>query len=333
VSRKIIFLGDAHLSDRQIKTRADATAETCLEKFAWVLDYAKKEGADIIHTGDFVPCLIYNTRFRYDLKVLLKAARDGGVGFWSVSGNHDVSGADFSELPHREFGQLCMDGYVDFLGPWGKPGGTAGDYVPGQEGGNIRDYCMPDALGVIRGYSAYSCLDQVTGREAVTGLVCHHWIGDAFGDSLVVYPDDLKRAFPNLRFVVSGHDHAFHPAYVSRDGVLVVRPGSMMRTDSGKSSDRVPRFAVWDMDSGFGEGAWSYQEIGCARPYSEVFYTEMKAVNKESAGVLEDFVKRMSQNVDVVMDVNSVIKSQYDLLQEPDKPFVREDLVANGFMV
>jgi predicted phosphodiesterase len=325
-SKPVIFLGDAHLSDRQIKTRVDNTVETCLEKFAWVIDYAKRIGADVIHTGDFVPCVIFNTKFRYDIKVILRDAREAGVQFYSISGNHDVSGADFSELPHRELGQLCLDGYMKFLGSMGESSELF--FVE-----NDRNrHGMYD--GVVLGYSAYSKVSCPEGYgEKVVGLVCHHWIGDAFGDALVVYPDEVKKIFPNLEFIVAGHDHAFHDSYISRDGVLVVRPGSMMRTDSGKSSDRIPCFAVWNPGLGYVAEAWAYRGIECARPYGEVFYAERKEIDKESVGVLDAFVKRMNQNVGVIMDVNSVIKMQFDLLPEVDKSFVRQDLVANGFMV
>jgi hypothetical protein len=318
VSKSIVFLGDAHLSDRRIKTRVDDTVRTCLEKFEWVLNYAVSIGADIIHTGDFVPCVLFNSVFRYDIKVMLRNAAKRGVCFYTISGNHDVSGNDFGDLCYRELGQLVMDGYVHFLGPWG-------DYVD--------DYPLDGLGGVIRGYSAYSQLETGVSSGFVRGLVCHHWIGDAFEDSLVVYPDDMKGFFPNLKFIVAGHDHAFHSPYVSRDGVLVVRMGSMMRTDSGASSDRIPCVAVWHSVDDFGSGSWEYVGIGCARPYSEVFYTERKAIDKGSVRALEAFVKQMGQSVDVVLDINSVIKSQFDRLDESDKSFIREDLVANGFLV
>jgi hypothetical protein len=318
MNKKIIFLGDAHLSDRQIKTRVDDTVETCLEKFAWVLGHAVNNNANIIHTGDFLPCMVFNSKFRYQVKMLLRKARESGVLFYSISGNHDVSGADFSEFDYRELGQLCHDGYMSFLGPWMR---------------SVQDYWLNNECGVIRGYSAYSELSSGDYAGLVVGLVVHHWIQDAFNDPLVVYPDDMKTMFPNLKFIVAGHDHAFHEPYVSRDGVLVIRPGSMMRTDSGASSNRMPGFYVWDPESSFGMDSWKYQEIACARPYSEVFYVERKAIDKESAGAIDAFVRQMNQNVDVVLDVNSVIKAQFDLLKDADKSFIRQDLVTNGFMV
>jgi hypothetical protein len=183
---------------------------------------------------------------------------------------------------------------------------------------------------LVAGYPAYSSgFDDFPHKGGVVGLVCHHWIMDAFGDSLVVYPDDMKKVFPNLKFIVAGHDHAAHEPYVSRDGVFVVRPGSMMRTDAGESSRRIPRIAVWDS----GLDKWGYVDIACARPYDEVFYSERRRVEAESASALDRFVRQMQKNVDVVLDVNGVVRSQFELVPAEDKSLIRDDLVLIGFVV
>jgi hypothetical protein len=317
--RPVVFLGDPHLSDRQISTRVDVTPDTCLEKFRWVLDYANSRGADILCTGDVFSHTLYGSRFRYEVKVALRNFADRGGAFYSCGGNHsgDVDGVDVGSTIYRELGQFCYDGYINYLG---------------KLGGVSRCYSLATG-GVVVGLSAYASLDSISFPPGdVVGMVCHHWIMDAFGDSLVVYPDDFKSLFPNLRFIVAGHDHAYHEPFVSRDGVLVVRPGSMMRTDSGASSNRIPKVAVWvpDYDR---EGWWSYVDIGCARRYEEVFYVERRAVDAESTDAISRFVGQMKQNMDVVLDVNGVVQSQFELVPGGDKQLIRDDLVANGFVV
>jgi hypothetical protein len=317
--RPIVFLGDPHLSDRQIQTRVDDTTETCLEKFKWVLSFAASQGADILCTGDVFSHTLYGNRFRHELKVALREFNSTGCAFYSCGGNHpgDVDGKDVETTIFRELGQFCFDGYINFLG---------------QLGGRFQSYQLASG-GVVVGFSAYSSLDAITcPPETVVGMVCHHWIMDAFGDSLVVYPDDLKKTFPNLKFIVAGHDHAFHEPYVSRDGVLVVRPGSMMRTDAGASSNRIPKVAVCKPEPGT-VGAWTLVEVKCARPYEEVFYVERRAIEAGSADAIGRFVRQMKQNVDVVLDVNSVVQSQFELVPVEDKSLIRGDLVANGFVV
>jgi hypothetical protein len=113
---------------------------------------------------------------------------------------------------------------------------------------------------------------------------------------------------------------------------MVVRPGSMMRTDSGASSNRIPKVAVWFPGSEE-YGLWRCDNIACARPYEEVFYVESKAVAEESADAIGRFVRQMQQNVDVVLDVNSVVRSQFELVPVEDKQLIKNDLAANGFMV
>jgi len=317
MSKKIVFVGDLHLSDRQISTRVDDTTETCLEKFEWILNYATSINANIIHTGDMFSHTLFNNSTRYWIKNALRKFHRAGNVFWSISGNHsgDVDGRDPNSVLFRELGQFCYDEYVHFLGLF--------DTV-------FTDYEIED--GLIRGYSAYSDLNTFD-ADKVIGLVCHHWIMDAFGDSLVVYPDEMNKVFPNLRFIVAGHDHAYHEPYYSRDGVWVVRPGSVMRTDSGKSSDRIPSVEVFTLGEGLTNDSWEKVPIACARPYSEVFYAEKKQVDVGSANALSRFVRQMQDHSGAVMDINEAVKSQLSLVPVGDQDMVRADLVTQGFIV
>jgi len=330
---KILFVGDLHLSDRQITTRVDDTTETCLEKLQWILDFASKQGADIIHTGDMFTHTLYSNKTRLRIKQMLRSYNVSGCTFYSIAGNHtgDIEDKDSSSFIHREFGQFVFDGYVSFLNPIliqdsNNTSITSGDYI-------IFD-TLPNPQGFIRGYSAYSELN--TDRaDSVVGLVCHHWIMDAFGDSLVVYPDDMKKIFPNLRFIVAGHDHAYHEPYYSRDGVYVVRPGSVMRTDSGKSSDRIPSVELYTPSpyAGLSNDHWEKIPIGCARPYNEVFYSEKKQVNSESESAVDQFIRQMQDCSGSVMDINTAIKDLLYALPAMDQEMVKEDLSKNGFVV
>jgi len=323
---RILFIGDLHLSDRQIATRVDDTTETCLEKFQWVLRFAEQNQADIIHTGDMFTHTLYSNKTRFRIKQMLRNFNESGFNFWSCFGNHsgEIEDRDPSSFIHREFGQFVFDGYVRFLGSF--------DF-------RVEDYLLferptGDPCSVIRGYSAYSDLNT-DNAETVTGLVCHHWIMDAFGDSLVVYPDDMKKIFPNLRFIVAGHDHAYHEPYYSRDGVYVVRPGSVMRTDSGKSSDRIPSVELYTPSPymGLSNDRWEKIPIGCARPYSEVFFSEKKQANADSVSAIDRFVRQMQECSGSVMDINSAIKDLLFSLSVTDQEIVKKDLAANGFVI
>ena len=321
--KKIVFLGDTHLSDRQISTRVDDTTETCLEKFEKVLGFAKLKDADIICTGDVFTHTLYSNKTRYRIKKALKDFQGAGLGFFSCAGNHsgDVEGIDSSTVIYRELGQFCIDGYINFLGEFD---GVFKDYVIDE---GYEDFPRM----VIRGYSAYSELNT-SDAGSVIGLVCHHWIMDAFGDSLVVYPDDMKKVFPNLRFIVAGHDHAYHDPYYSRDGVWVVRPGSMMRTDAGKSSDRIPCVELFTMGQGLTNYSWEQVPISCARPYSEVFYSEKRQADSESANALSRFVEQMQNNSGAVMDIVSAVREQLALVPAGDQGMIKNDLSQQGFL-
>jgi hypothetical protein len=294
----------------------DDSAVTVLDKMGWVLGYAAGIGANVVCTGDLFSHSLYGSKYRYEVKSLFKKFKDSGFTFYSVSGNHsgDVDGNDVGSVKFREFGHFCLDGYVSYLGDGGQCGSLTGD------GDNL-----------VVGYPAYANgpVFDFGGGDAgkVACVVCHHWVVDTFGDPLVVYPDSLKKMFPNIRFAVYGHDHGAYDPYVSASGVMVVRPGSMMRTDSGTLSCRVPRVAVW-----YPGDRWEYVPIGCARPYGEVFFSERKSEDARSVDALGRFVSQMQGHGGVVMDVNSAMREQFALVPDEDKPLIREDLVSSGFV-
>jgi len=189
---KFIILGDCHLSDKQIMTRVDSSAETALRKLSWVVDYALVNNAVILHTGDFTTGQLLTNRYRIavrDILKKLKTTRGANAFFCSISGNHDASGEVYSTIWEREYGLFVMDGYINHL-----------DTKP-VYGGSF-------AIG---GISAYHDLDEVLNSsetyQHVEVLLVHAFIQDAFGDTLVVYPDDLKKKFPDLKYLIAGHDH------------------------------------------------------------------------------------------------------------------------------
>jgi len=114
----------------------------------------------------------------------------------------------------------------------------------------------------------------------------------------------------------------------------VVRPGSVMRTDSGKSSNRIPSVELYtpSLDEGLSNDSWQRIPIGCARPYKEVFYSEKKQADAESANAIERFIKQMQNCSGSVMDIDSVIKEQLKLVPVEDQGMVKTDLVSQGFI-
>jgi hypothetical protein len=103
----------------------------------------------------------------------------------------------------------------------------------------------------------------------------------------------------------------------------------MMRTDNGKSSDRIPVVAVYDTDF----GTFEYVPIEVARPYDSVFYLEQKVVEAESANAISRFVRRMQQGTGVVLDINSAIREQLAMVPAADQMVIKEDLASQGFLV
>jgi calcineurin-like phosphoesterase family protein len=109
---KIVFLGDAHLSDKQISTRVDDSAQTALQKLEWVVDYAIRNKAPIIHTGDLTSGQLLTNAYRVRVREILGRR---GLDFWSIAGNHDEKENKYASVWEREYGLFHMDGYVRHL--------------------------------------------------------------------------------------------------------------------------------------------------------------------------------------------------------------------------
>jgi len=324
--KKIVMVGDLHISERQIRSRVDDTANTCLEVLNWIVEFANEHDADILCTGDIFTNPIFGNRFRQRVKSILRCVKGG---FQTLSGNHggDVEGEDLCTVRYTELGNFFQDGYFQ---PFGRD-------PCNPDSGEVQLYELPHYVNecevhFISGLNAYEKEPHIgaVSPGRIVGLVTHHWAADAFGDTLVCYPDQMKARFPSLQFMLCGHDHAFHEPYRSRDGVLVLRPGSVMRTDSGQSSNRIPGVYLWDPSQGM--DGFSYHRIAACRPYEEVFHAEIKAVDKESANAVSRFVTLMQSQAGRIMDVDSVVQAMYAAVPEADKPFIQKDLLANGFL-
>jgi hypothetical protein len=269
----------------------------------------------VVCTGDVFTHAFYSNETRLRVKQLIRDARCRvGMAVYVIGGNHsgDCEGRDPATTVNRELGQFVFDGYLQYLGNLFE---------------HSLDYSLPGGM-VIRGYSAYTEINTVD-AEKVVGLVAHHWIMDAFGDSLVIYPDDMKKVFPNLRFIVAGHDHAYHEPYVSTSGVLVLRPGSLMRTDSGVSSNRFPIVYLYKLEA----GEFTPFLVEVAKSYYDVFHADVKGINSNAANAVDKFVRLMQSNISSVLDITQVIREQLALVPVEDRAFISADLASQGYLL
>jgi DNA repair exonuclease SbcCD nuclease subunit len=198
---KVICVGDMHLSSKSVKVRIDDTALTGLNKLDWIYQFAKLNGISVvIQTGDF-----FNTAgqpaayINKVIDIVSEYARQGVI-MYAIGGNHDIVNGVYDNLWSSALGILLKSGVVRYLG----------------------DLALALENGLVRGYSSYQELNEDS-AEKVVGLVCHHWISQAFGDTLVVYVNELKNKFKNLEWVLAGHAHAEFTDYLSSEGVRVIR--------------------------------------------------------------------------------------------------------------
>lgn len=307
MSKSFMFVGDVHASSRNFSTRTDKSSETTLVKLEYLLEQADKTGSALVFTGDF---LDNNQNSREYLLALIRLFKKYKCPKFSIIGNHECRGDDFSSAAYSQLQFLFESEALTYFDS------------------NLRD--IQTDYGNIRGYSAYTKL-STDNAESVIGIVCHHFLIDSFNDTLVVYPDKLKEIFPNLKFIVAGHDHAYYPITYSNSGVAIVRPGSLTRISSGKENNRKPCYAQVELtDEPLLQ--FVYKEVPAAK-YSELFSLNVKDMKKEATSAVDSFILDMRRQIKIGVDLSSIFRARLAEVQdEASRKIIETDLQEYQFL-
>lgn len=299
-----IYVGDVHGSSHQYGTRLDNSTETFFEKLKYVLDKAKELSAPVIFTGDF---LDNNNNSKTFLLRLLRLLKYSGVDCYTIGGNHEMRGTSFESYLDSQIQFLFEAGALKFLDS------------------NSKDLEVPG--GLIRGFSAYSTLNT-DNAGSVIGLVVHHFLVDSFDDTLVCYPSQMKKIFPNLKFIVAGHDHSYYPVSYTPEGVALIRPGSLMRISSDKANNRKPLYVEYHLE----EQQVYYREVP-AKKYSELFDLTSKQEKKEVQSAVDRFILDMKSQTRTGVDLAGIFRSRLNSIDNPQyKEYIHQDLIEHGFL-
>jgi DNA repair exonuclease SbcCD nuclease subunit len=281
---KLMVVGDLHLWDKSVSSRKDDYSKTALDKLKQVLDYACDSSdnggiSDLLFLGDiFHSRRVHSVSFMSRVIELFRNAKLH-VRIKILPGNHDISYTNWQTYKNNGLGLLESTGFISVL--------DTNSTV--QLGG--RD--SPAVLGGLVPYSDLSEYSQEY-RESVDVLAVHGFIEDPFfkDDKLNYIVPGIKVIFPNVKTIFAGHDHRFFKPEIISD-VLVLRPGSLLRTQNTKSN--------WDRKLGFyvcsGESMRDYEWH--AIEYKEsayIFDIEGRAI--ESA--VESQVNEFMAGIDVL---------------------------------
>lgn len=307
MTNSFMFVGDVHASSRNFSTRTDHSSEATYAKLQFLLEQAEKTNSCLVFTGDF---LDNNQNSREYLLSLIRLFKKYKCEKFSIIGNHECRGDDYSSAIYSQLQFLFESEALTFFDS------TANDIKT--------DY------GRIRGYSAYTKL-STDNAEEVIGIVCHHFLIDSFDDTLVVYPDNLKEIFPNLKFIVAGHDHAYYPITYSNTGVAIVRPGSLTRISSGKENNRKPCYAAATLTSD-PIVQFLYKEVPAAK-YSEIFSLNVKDMKKEATSAVDSFILDMRRQIKIGVDLSSIFKARLEEVKDSQsRQIIETDLREHQFL-
>jgi DNA repair exonuclease SbcCD nuclease subunit len=111
--QQLLLISDMHLTSSQPVARLDNAVDTCLRKFEWLLQAARKHNAAIVQAGD----MFDKPRDWYLLPRIAELLRKHKVTLYSVYGQHDTYMHSKENRPATSLGVLAKAGLVHVLGP------------------------------------------------------------------------------------------------------------------------------------------------------------------------------------------------------------------------
>ena len=200
----IIFVGDLHLSSRTPLSRIDNYGNTVLKKLKSLLDLAVKRNADtIIFTGDFFDSYYEPISYMNKVVEVLTEFKDKNIQILSLIGNHDLPYNNMEYFDSTPLSLLLKSKLVNKL-----------------------DYISNDHIEIFGlHFSELERLNTFSPLPGKTSILVMHYAFNNTVPGESINEDDLDK----FNMVVPGHDHMFYEPYISKDDILVLRPGSFTR--------------------------------------------------------------------------------------------------------
>lgn len=301
---KILITGDPHLWDRNILSREDTSSSTSLKKVEEVFSLASFLKVDaLILTGDVFHAPVRSKIWLYKLKLLL---RSSPVPIFSIFGNHDIPDGSFQNRFYTDLGNIFLDGYFHCLLP--PPTFYKEEWISG--------------------ISSYTPQEEYQPDSRTTVLVIHHFLAPAFNDKNILPPEQIKSLYPNVRFVIAGHDHQ-HYLEDSSNGFILIRPGSLMRPSASPENNRIPEVALLDTST----SSVTWYPLTSALPFDKVFNVALRQKQKVKVFSLDDFTNNVRSVKSITSSVSEAFLSKLEKIQDPDLfNYIRSDLVARGLI-
>ncbi len=286
---KIIVVGDPHFWDRDISSRCDNYQDTSINKLKQVVEYQKRYQVDcVIFLGDFFHAPLTSKEYLNELVLELKKFQ---CPLYTLVGNHrgDQSYKDWRSFEKKDLGTLVFTGVLNILLAYESSNGS----IVGMS-------AYETLYDVLFEMNRYTETTKPIKNEAIHILACHHFIkgsGSSFEDDLILDVSEVKQTFPNLKYILAGHDHAKYDTKII-DGVKIIRPGSLMRTSSAGDQDRNICVAYLDTDMDIVE----YLPIS-SLAYKSLFVNKDHKKDIQDKMMIDQIVSNFSNgdNLDTIM--------------------------------
>lgn len=272
MNKKVLFVGDNHISTKTPENRTDNYLEASLSELQDCLDIADKYNVDaVVLLGDL-----------FDRREEGPEARNGALNILSKErkypvyitvGNHDIQSS--YPLNQTSLGTLIEAGVL-----------IKEDYVP--ELGIAFAHFYPELDADINN-------GLLTGTPAVIWS-CHASILDIkeFYEGHAVMFDSAP-LHPTTSIVVAGHIH--RPMRMERnDGKLFINPGAVGRRSANKDNltrDIKVLLLEYNLEGKILNE--EYLPLPSSKPYTEVFNLEKIELKKEQKKEAKEFLKNINQ--------------------------------------
>lgn len=272
MNKKVLFVGDNHISTKTPENRTDNYLEASLAKLQDCLDIAEKNNVDaVVLLGDLFDRREEGPEARNGaLNILLKERK---YPVYITVGNHDIQSS--YPLNQSSLGTLVEAGVL------------------------IKEDYVPD-LGIAFAHFTPELDNQInngllTGNPAIIWS-CHASILDKkeFYEGYAVLFDTVP-LHPNTSVVIAGHIHK--PMRLKRnDGKLFINPGAIGRRSANKDNlSRELQILLLEYNLEGEIFKEEYLALPSARSYTEVFNLEKIQIKKDQKKQAKEFLKNINQ--------------------------------------
>lgn len=224
--KRVIFMGDLHVSSRTPLSRIDDYGSTVLNKLNTLLKLAIDNKVDtIICTGDFFDAYHEPISYMNRLIEVLNNFVDNNIEFLSLIGNHDLP---YNNMDYFHTTPLSLLFKSKLVKPLDKIE-TSDTIIYGLH------FTEMNLLKDIK---------ELMDHKKTNILVMHYAT-----DNTVPYESVDQKELEDFDIVVSGHDHMFYDHIVD-NGLNILRPGSFTRmTKDSYNLNRDIIVYLYDLES------------------------------------------------------------------------------------